>query len=143
MVFLIMLRREAAGYNTLPSERKVSNGRSLLHTIRPGKHPITDEIEESEVTIATLKGEILGEEQRIRFYLYGILAIIGIAGLIVYWSSFHLNELLVVNPNDFYTYLFFGLIFAGILGLATLIYFGQKISSAHASLTSLKADRDL
>ena len=109
----------------------------------PGRHPITDEIEESEVTIATLKGEILGEEQRIRFYLYGILAIIGIAGLIVYWSSFHLNELLVVNPNDFYTYLFLGFIFAGILGLATLIYFGQKISSAHASLTSLKADRDL
>src|SRR6266436_260252 len=41
MVFLIMLRREAAGYNTLPSERKVSNGRSLLHTIRPGKYITT------------------------------------------------------------------------------------------------------
>lgn len=109
----------------------------------PGRHPIKDEIEESEVTIATLKGEILGEEQKIRFYLYGILAIIGIAGLVVYWSSFHLNELLVVNPNNFYTYLFFGLIFAGIVGLATLIYFVQKISSAHISLTSLKADRDL
>src|SRR5258708_38847739 len=37
MVALIMLRREAAGYNTLPSERKGSNGRRLLHTIRPGK----------------------------------------------------------------------------------------------------------
>src|SRR5258708_7099381 len=39
-----------------------------------GRLSIKDEIEESEVTIATLKGEILGEEQRIRFYLYGILA---------------------------------------------------------------------
>jgi len=109
----------------------------------PWSHPIGDEIEENEVTIATLKGEILGEEQRIRFYVYGILAIIGIAGFIVDWSSFHLKELLVVNPNDFYTYLFFGFIFAGILGLATLIFFGQRIISAYASLTSLKADKDL
>ena len=109
----------------------------------PWSHPLKDEIEESEVTIATLKGEILGEEQRIRFYVYGILAIIGIAGFIVDWSSFHLNELLVVNPNGFYTYLYFGFIFAGILGLATLIYFVQKIISAQISLTSLKADRDL
>src|SRR5579864_6409985 len=109
----------------------------------PGRHPLKDEMEESEVTIATLKGEILGEERRIRFYLYGILAIIGIAVLIVYWSSFHLKDLLVVNPHDFYTYLFFGLIFAGILGLATLIYFGQRINSAYTALTSLKADRDL
>ncbi len=109
----------------------------------PGRHPIEDEIEESEVTIATLNGEILGAEQRIRYYLYGILGIIGIAVLVIYWSFFHLNELLVVNPNDLYTYLFFGLIFAGILGLATLIYLGQKIFSAHTSITSLKADRDL
>src|SRR5260370_7894545 len=76
-----------------------------------GRLSIKDEIEESEVTIATLKGEILGEEQRIRFYLYGILAIIGIAGFIFYWSSFHLNDLLVVNPIDFYTYFFFRFIF--------------------------------
>jgi hypothetical protein len=108
--------------------------------------PVTDEIEESEVTIAMLTGEILRTERSIGFYLYGILAIIGIAVFIVYWSAFHQKELLNAlnaSSNNLYTYLLFGIIFAGIFMLATLIYFGQRIFSAQATLTSLKADKDL
>ena len=108
--------------------------------------PVTDEIEESEVTIAMLTGEILRTERRIGFYLYGILAIIGLAVFIVYWSAFHQKELLnalIASSNNLYTYLLFGVIFAGIFLLATLIYFGQRIFSAQATLTSLKADKDL
>jgi hypothetical protein len=108
--------------------------------------PVTDEIEESEVTIAMLTGEILRTERSIGFYLYGILAIIGIAVFIVYWSAFHQKELLNAlnaSSNNLYTYLLFGIIFAGIFLLATLIYFGQRIFSAQATLTSLKADKDL
>ena len=108
--------------------------------------PVTDEIEESEVTIAMLTGEILRTERRIGFYLYGILAIIGLAVFIVYWSAFHQKELLnalVASSKNLYTYLLFGVIFAGIFLLATLIYFGQRIFSAQATLTSLKADKDL
>src|SRR5258708_19967306 len=37
MVALIMVRREGGGYKTFQYESKVSNGRRLLHTIRPGK----------------------------------------------------------------------------------------------------------
>src|SRR5437763_12130951 len=98
----------------------------------PGTDPIKDEIEESEVTIAMLKAEILGAKRRVGFYLYGVLAIISIAVFIIYWSSFHQKELLDaldVNRNNLYTYLFFGFIFAGIFGLATLIFFGQRIIS--------------
>jgi len=108
--------------------------------------PVKDEIEESEVTIAMLTGEILRTERTIGFYLYGILAIIGIAVFIVYWSTFHQKELLNAlnaSSNSLYTYLLFGVIFAGIFMLATLIYFGQRIYSAHATLASLKADKDL
>ncbi len=108
--------------------------------------PVTDEIEESEVTIAMLTGEILRTERSIGFYLYGILAIIGITVFIVYWSTFHQRELLNAlnaSSNNLYTYLLFGIIFAGILMLATLIYFWQRIFSANATLTSLKADKDL
>jgi hypothetical protein len=112
----------------------------------PGTDPVKEEIEESDVTIAMLTGEILRAERNIGFYLYGILAIIGIAVFVVYWSSFHSKELLVafdVSSNNLYTYLLFGIIFAGIFMLATLIYFGQRIFSAHATITSLKADKDL
>ncbi len=108
--------------------------------------PVKDEIEESEVTIAMLTGEILRTERTIGFYLYGILAIIGIAVFIVYWSTFHQKELfnaLNASSNSLYTYLLFGVIFAGIFMLATLIYFGQRIFSARATLASLKADKDL
>ncbi|HWZ18191.1 MAG TPA: hypothetical protein VNW73_05305 [Ktedonobacteraceae bacterium] len=109
-------------------------------------NPVTDEIAESEVTIATLTGEILRIERNIGFYLYGILAIIGLAVFIVIWSAFHQKELLSAlntSSNTLYTYLLFGIIFAGIFMLATLIYFGQRIFSAHATLTSLKEDKDL
>ena len=109
-------------------------------------NPVTDEIAESEVTIATLTGEILRIERNIGFYLYGILAIIGLAVFIVIWSAFHQKELLGAlntSSNTLYTYLLFGIIFAGIFMLATLIYFGQRIFSAHATLTSLKEDKDL
>jgi len=108
-------------------------------------YPIKDEIDESEVTIAMLYAEIRRAERRVGFYLYGILAIIGVAVFVVYWSSFHRKELLDaldVNPNNLYIYLFFGFIFAGIIGLATLIFFGQRIISEQISITSLKADRD-
>ena len=108
--------------------------------------PVTDEIEESEVTIAMLTGEILRTERSIGFYLYGILAIIGITVFIVYWSTFHQRELLNAlnaSSNNLYTYLLFGIIFASIFMLATLIYFWQRIFSANATLTSLKADKDL
>jgi hypothetical protein len=110
-----------------------------------GTNPVKDEIEESEVTIAMLTGEILRAERSIGFYLYGILAIIGIAVFIVYWSTFHQKELfnaLNASSNNFYTYLLFGIIFAGIFMLATLIYFGQRIYSIHTSIVSLKADKD-
>jgi hypothetical protein len=111
----------------------------------PVTDPIKEEIDESDVTIAMLTGEILRAERSIGFYLYGILAIIGIAVFVVYWSIFHLKELLAaldVNSNNLYTYLLFGIIFAGIFLLATLIFFGQRIFSAHASITSFKADKD-
>ncbi len=74
-------------------------------------YPIKDEIDESEVTIAMLYAEIRRAERRVGFYLYGILAIIGVAVFVVYWSSFHRKELLDaldVNPNNLYIYLFFG-----------------------------------
>jgi hypothetical protein len=111
-----------------------------------GTDSVKDEIEESDVTIAMLTGEILRAERNIGFYLYGILVIIGVAVFVVYWSSFHYKELLVVldlSSNNLYTYLFLGIIFAGIFMLATLIYFGERIYSAHATITSLKADKDL
>jgi len=108
--------------------------------------PVTDEIEESEVTIAMLTGEILRTERSIGFYLYGILAIIGLAVFIVFWSTFHQKELLNAlntTSNNLYSYLLFVIIFAGIFMLVTLIYFGQRIYSAYATLASLKADKDL
>jgi len=128
------------------------NGSNTTSEQENGAKPLTqtdlvkDEIEESEVTIAMLTGEILRIERRIGFYLYGILAIIGLAVFIVYWSAFHQKELLNalnITSNSLYTYLLFGIIFAGIFLLATLIYFGQRIFSAHATLESLKADKDL
>lgn len=109
-------------------------------------NPVKDEIEEGEVTIAMLTGEILRAERSIGFYLYGILAIIGVAVFIVYWSTFHQKELLNAlnaSSNTLYTYLLFGIIFAGIFMLATLIYFGQRIYSVHTTIQSLKADKDL
>jgi TRADD-N domain-containing protein len=108
--------------------------------------PLKDEIEESEVTIAMLTGEILQTERRIGFYLYGILAIFGLVVFIVFWGTFHQKELLNalnLSSNNLYTYFLFGIIFAGIFLLVTLIYFGQRIFSAHATLASLKADKDL
>jgi len=128
------------------------NGSNTTSEQENGAKPLTqtdlvkDEIEESEVTIAMLTGEILRIERTIGFYLYGILAIIGLAVFIVYWSAFHQKELLNalnITSNSLYTYLLFGIIFAGIFLLATLIYFGQRIFSAHATLESLKADKDL
>lgn len=80
-------------------------------------NPVTDEIAESEVTIAMLTGEILRIERSIGFYLYGIFAIIGLAVFIVIWSAFHQKELLNAlntSSNTLYTYLLFGIIFAGI-----------------------------
>ncbi len=127
------------GSNTASDQENIS--KPLSET-----DPVKDEIEESEVTIAMLTGEILRAERSVGLYLYGILIILGIAVFIVYWSSFHLKELLFaldVGSNNLYTYLLLGIIFAGIFMLATLIYFGQRIYSAHTSLTSLKADKDL
>jgi len=109
-------------------------------------NPVKDEIDESEVTVAMLTGEILQTERNLGFYLYGILAIIGLAVFIAYWSTFHQKELLnslYASSNTIYTYLLFGIIFVGIFLLATLIFFGQRIFSAQATLTSLKADKDL
>jgi hypothetical protein len=108
--------------------------------------PVKGEIEESEVTIAILTGEILRTERNIGFYLFGILAVIGLAVFIIFWSVIHQKEMLTaLNPtsNNLYTYLLFGIIFAGILMLATIIYLGQRIFSAHATLTSLREDKDL
>jgi hypothetical protein len=127
------------GSNTPPDQENLSK-------TPPGTDPVKDEIEESDVTIAMLTGEILRAERNIGFYLYGILVITGIAVFVVYWSSFHSKELLFaldLNSNNLYTYLLLGIVFAGIFMLATLIYFGQRIFSAHATITSLKADKDL
>jgi hypothetical protein len=127
------------GSNTTSEEEKIV--KPLTET-----NSVTDEIAESEVTIAMLTGEILRTERNIGFYLYGVLAIIGLAVFIVFWSAFHQKELLnAINTgsNTLYTYILFGIIFAGIFMLATLIYFGQRIFSAHATLTSLKEDKDL
>lgn len=107
---------------------------------QPRRRTLADELEENEANITLLKGEIRRAQRRARFYLYGILAILGIAALVVYWSSFHLKELLNVNPHNLYGYLFFGLIFAGLIGLLTLIYFGQQLISEHVSIRSFQAD---
>ena len=127
------------GSNTTSEQEKSVN--PLTET-----NPVTDEIAESEVTIAMLTGEILRTERSIGFYLYGILALIGLAVFIVFWSTFHQKELLNAlntGSNTLYTYLLFGIIFAGIFMLATLIYLGQRIFSARATLTTLKEDKDL
>jgi hypothetical protein len=127
------------GSNTASEQEK--SAKPLTET-----DPVKDEIAESEVTIAMLTGDILRTEKIIGFYLYGVLAIIGLAVCIVFWSTFHQKELFNAfntNSNNLYTYLFYGIIFAGIFMLATLIFFGLRLSSANATLTSLKADKDL
>jgi hypothetical protein len=106
----------------------------------PRRNTLEDEVQESEIQIALLQGEIQGAKQKAVFCLYGICTILGLAALATYWSSFHLKELLDVNLHNPYGYLFFGFILAGFVGLPTLIYFGQQLISAQTSIPLLHAD---
>ena len=104
---------------------------------------VADEIKEMELNIANLKARIKKAQHNIRLYLMGIVGIIVLAVVSIYWSSFHIIELSNTNLNNPYVFLLFILIFGAIFGLAFLVTFAYHIILEQTDITSHKAEIDV